>query len=157
MITSQQLSERCTDNNRPTPEEIAKHFESTIFWNWCVTVDGGLDDEARIECEYPLDVSEPLADLEDDRAATQSIHFVSGELTMLVATMHYSRSDEAARVEDGHFIANLPVYIPALFRKLREQAEKIEELEATLEDEEAAHAETLAQLQRASPSTGESE
>lgn len=83
MLTAQQVSDRCSDNERPAVEEIAEHFRDTIFWNWAESVADGLDDES-----------------------------------------HEGRSDETAREIDAHFIASLPVYVPALFRAIQEfQAE----------------------------------
>ncbi len=122
MITSDELSDRCTENDRPSVEEIAEHFQDTIFWNWAETVGIGLDDSQRIECEYPLTVSSKEPD--EDGCIDRHIRFDSGECSLTVATAHQWESDETATQVDAEFIANLPVYVPALFRRIRDsQAE----------------------------------
>ena len=119
MLTANQVSDRCTDNNRPTVEEIAEHFRDTIFWNWALSVGEGLDDPQRIEVEYPLAVYG--ADPNEDGEVDRRIWFVSGECSIPVATAHETSSDETAHETDAHFSANLPVYIPVLFRRIAER------------------------------------
>jgi hypothetical protein len=118
MLTSQQVCDRCCENERPTVAEVASHFEGTIFWNWALSVGDGLDDQQRVDVELPLTVHE--ADPNEDGEINRQIWFESGECSIPVATAHEGRSDETARDIDAHFIANLPVYVPALFRRIKE-------------------------------------
>lgn len=141
--TAEKLTDRITDGERPAVDEIAKHFADTIFWNWGEPVSKGLDDESRIECEFPFRVRS-LADLEDE-ATIHSLIFESGELTLTVGTIHEGRSDETAREVDAQFVACLPVYLPVLFREiasLREQLAAVER-KATLADKLAKAVERM--------------
>lgn len=134
MLTAEQVSDRCTDNDRPTVAEIAEHFEDTIFWNYHGSIDAHLDDPSRIECEYPLTVQESASDDEEVGYTERWLRFESGECTVQVATVYEGTSDETAREEDAHFIANLPVYIPAMFRELTRLREHNAELLAACKE-----------------------
>jgi hypothetical protein len=118
MLTAQRVSDRCSDNDRPSVAEVAEHFRDTIFWNWAEGVADGLDDESRIDCEFPLAVCERPPD--EDGQIERNLVFESGECSITVATAYEGTSDETAREVDAHFIANLPVYMPAMFRRIKE-------------------------------------
>lgn len=114
MLTADQVSDRCSGNNRPTVQEIADHFRDTIFWNWADGIKNGLSDQSRIDCEFPLSVT----DRPEVEGIDRVLRFESGECCIAVATIHESDSDETATKHDAHFVANLPVYMPVLFGAL---------------------------------------
>ncbi len=133
-ITADQLTDLCSDGKRPSVEQIAEHFRSTIFWNWAEPVAEGLDDESRIECEFPLTVGEAQLQTPDEPAdgVERLLRFESGECVVSVATMYESGSDETAREVDAHFVACLPVYLPVLFREIATLTRERDDLAAKL-------------------------
>lgn len=125
MLTADKLTDLCCDGLRPTVEEIAEHFEGTIFWNWAESVAKGLDDDNRIQVELPLAVYESS---NDEGYISRRLRFECGECSIDVGSVYEGPNDETATETDAHFVANLPVYVPALFRKIRELQQTIDNI-----------------------------
>ena len=111
-------------------EQIAKDFSKTIFWNYGIDWPG---DENK-EQEEALAVTEregPADEGYDERF----ISFASGEISVTVAEMKVAKPSSDAECwptdPDAHFIAKLPVYIPAMLAeidRLRDADERSESL-----------------------------
>jgi hypothetical protein len=104
-----------TQEQMPTVREIADAFGNTIFWNsfnpW-----PGIDKDP----ELPLEVNEGKPDEDSNR----TVHLVygSGEIDVTVATIFPANANQDAECRttdaDVAFVANLPVYVPALLKQI---------------------------------------
>lgn len=117
-LTASKVTDIRCDGLSPAMGDIELHFEQTIFWNWDGTLSESLDEQSRIDCEWPLSVREMPAD--EDGCIERHLRFELGECSITVATVYEGTSDETARPEDAEFIACLPIYLPVLFRSIRD-------------------------------------
>ena len=115
-----------------TIEEAKELFARTIFYNWLDPVDEGLADPDHADAEYPLKVIQPPPPAyrkpDDGKDGYALLRFEAGETSIDVAEVHITPGEESATLADARFIAELPVVVPLLLRR-------IAELEAELEKE----------------------
>lgn len=128
-MNSDKLLDLVVDGKQPSVDDVKEHFAETIFWNWQDSVGVALDDPQRIEMAYPLSVGDVYCSPEDeDQHHDKSLTFECGECTVGVGVIHVTDRDESARPQDAEFIANLPVYVPVLFREIAKLTKQRDDL-----------------------------
>lgn len=111
------------DERTMTVDEVIKLFGQTVFWNYLEDWPG----DAQKESEYPLEVIDrEITDEEfGERRLETTLRFVSGELSVRVATMYPVAIGEESDPENGgvthcdvEFVQKLPLIIPALLSEI---------------------------------------